>query len=245
MNRLETSSGTAHQSDDAIKQASLSVVIPTLNEAQELPETLRHAWAVPEVFEVIVVDAGSTDETRTIAARANCKVLTSEPSRGGQLRKGCSQATGNAIILLHADTWLPPNAGSALLKSLQVPKVVAGGFWKTFRERHILMLGSRFRCALRLHLFGRILGDQAMWVRRSALETIGGVPDMPLMEEFELCRRLRKIGRLMLSDATVVTSIRRFIERGIVRTYLRMWIVTAKYYLGSSPRSLRKSYERE
>ena len=68
---------------------------------------------------------------------------------------------------------------------------------------------------------------------------------MPLMEEFELCKRLRKVGRLVLSDATVVTSIRRFIEKGIIRTYLKMWVVTTKYYLGSSSGSLRKLYERK
>lgn len=229
-----------------VPASSVSIVIPALNEALDLPETLRRARAIPEVSEIIVVDAGSTDATREIAERAGCRVLSAiQPSRGGQLRIGCLAATGDAIILLHADTWLPENAGKALLTTLLDPCVVGGGFWKTFRERHYLMLGSRARCALRLHLFGRVLGDQAMFVRRTSLEAIGGVPDMPLMEEFELCRKLRALGRLALADATVVTSVRRFIERGILRTYLRMGWVTLKYCLGAKPESLRKIYERK
>jgi GT2 family glycosyltransferase len=89
------------------------------------------------------------------------------------------------------------------------------------------------------------MGDQAMFVRREVLQKIGGVPDVPLMEEFELCRRLRKIGRLALADATVTTSARRFAKLGVARTYLRMWRVTLSYWLGMKPRELRRIYERE
>ena len=106
------------------------------------------------------------------------------------------------------------------------------------------MLGSRFRCGLRLWIGNRILGDQAMFIRRDALEKIGGVPDMPLMEDVELCRRLRKAGRLVLANATVTTSARRFTKLGVVRTYLRMWSVMIRYWLGASPEELRRLYEK-
>ncbi len=225
--------------------STISVVIPTRNEAAELPETLRRALSLPEVLEIIVVDSGSTDATCDLARNAGCIVLQSEPSRGGQLRKGSQNARGDIILLLHADTWLPPGAGRAVVDSLRNPRVVGGGFWKRFREKHPLMIGSRLRCALRLRLFGRILGDQAMFARRSVLEEIGGVPDMPLMEEFELCRLLRLRGTLVLADATVITSIRRFIERGILRTYFRMGWVGFLYSLGVNPDRLRKTYERK
>jgi len=92
---------------------------------------------------------------------------------------------------------------------------------------------------------GRIMGDQAMFVRREALEKAGGVPDMPLMEEFELCRRLRRIGRLALADATSKTSARRFAKLGVVRTYARMWWVMFRYYLGASAQKLRRIYEKD
>ena len=224
---------------------TLSIVIPTLNEAEALPATVRRAQLVPEVLEIIVVDGGSADATRQVAEGLGCRVLTGPRSRGCQLRLGAAQARGEIVVLLHADTWLPPDAGLAILNCLRDPLVVGGGFWKTFREKHLLMAGSRFRCAVRLWVFGRVLGDQAMFVRRQALESIGGVPDVPLMEEFELCRRLRRLGRLALAGATVTTSARRFLKRGVLRTYARMWRVTAQYYLGASAQSLRRIYEKD
>jgi GT2 family glycosyltransferase len=91
----------------------------------------------------------------------------------------------------------------------------------------------------------RIVGDQGMFIRSQVLEKVGGVPDLPLMEEFELCRRLRKEGRLALADATVVTSARRFMKLGVIRTYLRMWWVTTLYRLGRPAHELLRIYEKE
>lgn len=223
---------------------SVSVVIPTLNEADELPETLRRVRRVREVSEVIVVDGGSTDATVRIAEAAGCHLLRTRASRGLQMQIGARTATADIVILLHADTWLPLEAGRAIFQCFADRRVVGGGFWKRFRVWHPLMIGSRLRCALRLYLFGRVLGDQAIFARREALEAIGGVPDMPLMEEFELCRRLRAIGRLALAPATVTTSTRRFIAHGVVRTYLRMGRVMLQYYLGTPPEQLRRLYEK-
>jgi rSAM/selenodomain-associated transferase 2 len=224
---------------------TLSVVIPTLNEAEHLPDTIRRVRAIKEIREIIVVDGGSHDRTREIAAELGCTVLTAPPSRGGQLRLGARAAAGDVVLLLHADTWLPPEAGRAALACFCEADVVGGGFWKVFRDPAWLMRGSRARCALRLWLGGRILGDQAMFIRRDTLESIGGVPDLELMEEIELCRRLRRIGRLVLAEATVSTSTRRFRKLGVVRTYLRMGHVTLRHWLGAKPGELRRLYEKE
>lgn len=224
---------------------TLSIVIPALNEADELPETLRRARALPEVCEIILVDGGSSDRTRELAAASDCLVLTAPASRGGQMRLGAARATGDVVLLLHADTWLPPEAGRAALDALRDPRIVGGGFWKTFRQPHWLMRGSRLRCALRLWFGGRILGDQAMFIRRAALDRIGGVPDLPLMEDIELCRRLRSLGRLQLADATVSTSTRRFRKLGVLRTYLRMTHVSLRHWLGAKPEELRNLYEKK
>ena len=140
---------------------------------------------------------------------------------------------------------MPPEAGKAALNCLRDHFVVGGGFWKVFRDPSPLLLGSRLKCAIRLYLGRRIMGDQAMFIRRKALEQAGGVPDWPLMEEFELCRRLRGIGRLALADATVQTSARRFAKLGITRTYARMWWVMLRYYFGASAQDLRRIYEKE
>ncbi len=223
---------------------SLSVIIPTRNEAHALPETLRHVRANPEVIEIIVVDGGSSDGTAALARELECRVITSPPGRGTQMRAGAALAAGDAVLLLHADTWLPPHAACAALDCLADPRVAGGGFWKEFRETHPLLLGSKWKCALRLALGRRVMGDQGFFFRRAILEEIGGVPDVPLMEEFELCARLRKRGRIVLANAVVRTSARRFIERGVLRTYARMWRVMLLYYLGWTPEELRRMYER-
>ncbi len=224
---------------------TISIVIPTLNEASELAETIRRARLVPEACEIIVADGGSSDATREIAVQTGARVVLSERGRGQQLRAGAAVATGDVILLLHADTWLPPETGRAIQNCLRDQTVVGGGCWKIFRDGSLLLRGSRFKCALRLFLARRVMADQAIFVRREILEAVGGIPDLPLMEEFELCRRLRCVGRIALADATVITSARRFTKLGVVRTYARMWRVTLQYYLGTPPAELRKIYEKE
>jgi len=220
---------------------ALSVIIPTLNEASELPETLKRARAIPEVKEIIVVDAGSTDDSQAIARGHNCTVLESEPSRGKQLRLGTQQASGDVILFLHADTWLLENAGAVIAKTLSRPLVVAGGFYKRFRDSGALP-GSRLRCWLLWALTNRLFGDQAIFVKRDVLENCGGVPDVPLMEEFELCKILAAHGRLALAPATVLTSARKFRKYGTLKTHWLMTRCLGRYWLGASPQRLAEIY---
>jgi rSAM/selenodomain-associated transferase 2 len=220
---------------------TLSVIIPTLNEAGELPETLKRARAIPEVKEIIVVDAASTDDTRAIAREHNCIVIESEPSRGKQLRLGAQRASGDVVLFLHADTWLPENAGAVIAETFARPLVVAGGFYKRFRDGGALP-GSRLRCWLLWALTNRLFGDQAIFVKRDVLEKCGGAPDVPLMEEFELCKALARNGRIALAPATVLTSARKFREEGMLRTYWRMARCTFRYWLGTSPKRLVEIY---
>ena len=221
----------------------ISVVIPTLNEAAELPETLRRLRAVPEVREIIIADGGSRDDTVRLAEAAGCVVVTSTSGRGRQLRAGAERATGEMVLFLHADTWVPPEAGRALLACLAQPGVVAGGFYKVFRDPPSwLVRGSRFKCWWRLRVAQRVMADQGIFLQRETLARIGGVPDVPLMEEFELCKRLRPLGRIALADATVATSARKFRKLGVLRTYALMWRVTVGYYRGVPLAELRRWY---
>lgn len=227
----------------SVRAARISVVIPTLNEAGELPETLRRLRLVPEAGEIIIADGGSTDGTWQHAEAAGCIIVTCAPGRGRQLRAGAERATSDVILFLHADTWVPPVAGRAVLDCLARPGVVAGACYKTFRDPpNWLVRGSRFKCWWRLHAAQRVMADQGIFLRRETLAQIGGVPDVPLMEEFELCRRLRPLGRLALADATVVTSARKFRKLGVLQTYALMWRVTLGYYRGVSLEKLRRWY---
>lgn len=223
----------------------ISVVLPTLNEAAELPETLRRLRLVPEVKEVILADGGSRDDTVKLAEASGCVVVNCSPGRGRQLRAGAELATGEVILFLHADTWVPPEAGQTLLTCLDQPNVVAGGFYKVFRDPPSwLVRGSRFKCWWRLLVARRVMADQGIFMQREMLARIGGMPDVPLMEEFELCKRLRPLGRIVLADATVVTSARKFHKLGVLRTYMLMWRVTLDYHRGVPLEDLRKLYER-
>jgi rSAM/selenodomain-associated transferase 2 len=222
----------------------VSVVIPAINEADSLPATVAHVRLNESIREIIVVDGGSTDRTPEIAEQLGCRVLTSKAGRGGQMRAGAAAASGDVILLLHADTWLPPNATRAMLDCLRDHAVVGGGFWKEFHNPSFLLRGSKWKCSIRLWFGRRVAGDQGMFIRRSVLEYIGGIPDMVLMEEFALCSRLRREGRIALADAIVLTSARRFQKLGVFRTYMRMWWVTTRYRFGASPAELRKLYEK-
>jgi rSAM/selenodomain-associated transferase 2 len=225
----------------------LSVIIPTLNEARQLPETLRRLAAVRGVDEVIVSDGGSTDSTREIATAAGATMVTGPAGRGCQCRAGAWAAGGDALLFLHADTWPPPDAATEILAALAGDaegrrRIVAGAFRKRLRDAPWTMRGSTARSRLWFALTGLPFADQGIFIRRDTLESIGGFPDPPLMEEFELIRRTRRLGRVVLLRPVVESSARRFMERGIAATYLRMAEVLVRYALGETPEALSRRY---
>lgn len=231
----------------------LSVVIPTLNEASELPATLRHIAAVPEVVEIIVSDGGSRDGTEAVARATAARWISGSPGRGRQLRVGAAAATGDVIVLVHADTWLPVEAGQAIAAALSSPgleagrsdasAVVGGGFQKEFREGNWLLRSTaRWRSIAYFRLTGRLFGDQAIFLRREVLEATGGVPDLPLMEEFALCRQITVRGSLTLLSATVSTSGRTFRRRGVLRTWWLMWCIQRAWIRGVPAEELSRRY---
>jgi rSAM/selenodomain-associated transferase 2 len=230
---------------------TFSVVIPTLNEAESLPATLSAVSraqaagnALGQTAGIVVSDGGSTDATCALALSVDARVLRGAAGRGRQVAAGIHATDGDVVVLVHADTWLPETAFAAMATALRDPQVVGGGFRKRFREGPpLLRFGAGLRSALFFALSGRLFGDQAIFARRSALEAAGGMPEWPLMEDFELCRRLRTVGRLALLRDEVWTSGRRFSEQGTIRMWWRMAGVMLGHSRGATPEESLRRYQ--
>jgi len=197
----------------------LSVVIPSREEADLIADAVRSASA-PRV-EVLVVDAGSEDGTGANAARAGARVIRAPAGRAGQLAAGLRASRGDVVLFLHADTRLPPGYADAVERALADPATVGGAFRLRFDEGGARMRLIEGAARLRAALLGMPYGDQAIFARRAALEAVGGVPQVPIMEDLDLVRALRRRGRLVLLPLSVVTSARRHRAGGPLRTALR------------------------
>ena len=215
----------------------ISVIIPARNEERTIPPVLRRVLTEP-VWEVIVVDGGSTDGTRQVATELGATVLVSEPGRGRQLHTGAAAASGDVLLFLHADTVLPQRFQDHVIAALSDPRIAAGAFKlhidadrRSFRfiER-LVQLRSRYR--------QMPYGDQAIFMRAETYHRAGGFPDLPLMEDYELIRRLRRIGRIRIAPVAVRTSARRWQEQGVLRATLTNQLCLVAFKLGVSPKRL-------
>lgn len=219
----------------------ISVIIPAINEENGLFATLQSVLS-GNPLQVIVVDGGSSDRTLEIAGAAGAIVLQCEPGRARQMNLGARNAGGEALLFLHADTILPDGYGQHLLNILDQQDVVAGAFLlqldgEGFGLRIIERLANWRSRRLNLPY-----GDQAIFLRASTFAEIGGFPDLPLMEDFEMMRRLRRRGRILIAPAAVKSSARRWIKLGLLRTTLINQAVIAGYLLGVPPENLARFY---
>jgi rSAM/selenodomain-associated transferase 2 len=221
----------------------VSIVIPALDEADNLARllpALRARW--PDA-DVIVVDGGSQDASVAVAGRtAGVIWLTSAPGRARQMNAGARAARGDVLVFLHADTQLPDGALAAVDAALVDPRVVGGRFDVTFDSRRPIMRAIAHLMNLRSRLSGIATGDQTIFVRRAVFEALGGFPDIPLMEDVELSRRLKRRGRLASLRLRVTTSARKWQREGAVRTVLLMWTLRLLYFAGVAPRRLHRWY---
>jgi rSAM/selenodomain-associated transferase 2 len=208
----------------------LSVVIPALDEAERIAAAVESARA-PGV-EVLVVDGGSSDDTAQRAAAAGARVLKAERGRARQLDAGVRASAGDAVLFLHADTRLPPAYADAVAGALADPRVVGGAFRLRFDARSRALRWIERAARLRSWLLRMPYGDQALFVRRTALSAIGGVPQVPLMEDLDLVSALRRRGRLALLPQDAVTSARRHLAAGPWRTALRHNLAALAWALG-------------
>lgn len=220
---------------------TLSVVVPVLNDAIALEHTLPElARGLGPDHQLIVVDGGSTDDSREIAKRYTSTLITTAAGRGHQMNVGAALAQGDKLMFLHADTLLPSGGIKAAVTALDDAQWgrfdvrLSGAHW-AFRviERFI---------SWRSRITGIATGDQAIFVRSDSFAMVGGYATIPLMEDIALSKSLRAFGSPACLKASVLTSSRRWEINGIVRTVLLMWVLRAGYAMGVSPKLLARSY---
>jgi len=221
--------------------ANLSIIVPTLDEAPGIVERLEALQRLRALgHEVIVADGGSRDGTPELARPLTDRVVLATRGRASQMNAAARHASGSALVFLHADTRLPPGADSAILAALAAR--TWGRFDVRIEGRHPLLRVVAFMMNLRSRLTGIATGDQAIFVRRDAFAALGGYAEIPLMEDVELSRRLRRAGRPACLRARVSTSGRRWESRGVLRTIVLMWRLRLAYFLGADPARLADRY---
>jgi len=220
---------------------SLSVIIPTLNEENHIRQTLEHLGEISH-GEIIVVDGGSTDNSVQIAKECGVRLLSSRPSRGEQMNAGASEAASDLLLFLHADTILPDNFLSLIRQTMTDPEVAGGSFALKIRPSTPLLRYIERNVTWRTRLFRLPYGDQAIFVRASLFRLMEGYADIPLMEDVEFVRRLRKRGKLAFIPVPVITSSRRYAKTGALRAILKNKLVLFGYYLKISPSRLAQFY---
>jgi rSAM/selenodomain-associated transferase 2 len=219
----------------------LSIIVPTLNEAVGIERCLAELQpARRRGHEVIVVDGGSDDATPRLARPLADLVLDAPRGRAAQMNAGAARARGEGFVFLHADTRLPQDGDSAVCAALG--SALWGRFDVRIVGRHPLLRWIASAMNLRSRLSGIATGDQAMFVRRSTFETLGGYASIPLMEDVELSRRLRRLGPPACLRNRVETSGRRWESRGVLRTVALMWRLRLAYWLGADPARLAERY---
>lgn len=228
----------------------LTIIIPALDEEASIDRAIRSCREAGPC-EVIVVDGGSLDRTVEIARARADAVIQAPRGRATQMNAGAAVAGGSVLLFLHADTRLPGGSVRAVLGAIRDPAVVGGAF----RVRLAASRGAGRHVRATLGVTGRMIGaraavsrsysgDQAIFARAETFRAVGGYPEIPLMEDVELSRRMRRAGRTVLLPLCVETSGRRWEAWGPLRTVLFMWRLRIVYLLGWTPSRCAETYRR-
>ena len=220
---------------------NISIITPVLNEEQQIVSFLDNLQPV-SWCEHILIDGGSTDQTGNLINRYPVRLISSPPGRGTQQNAGASAATGDILLFLHCDTRLPENYQYPVRQILAQPGISAGAFqlgidhpgrWYRLIERGV---------NLRSRLLSLPYGDQALFMKKSVFQQVGGFPDQPILEDISLLRRLRHLGKIGQAPAAVVTSARRWQRLGIFRTTVINQLMLAGMVAGISSQRLARLY---
>lgn len=220
----------------------LSIIIPTLNEAEGIVAALESLGELRRRgHEVIVVDGGSSDGTAALAAGLADRVLAASAGRAGQMNAGARVAAGDVLLFLHADSRLPDAADRLVLQGL-----AAGAAWGRFDVRiasaHPLLRVVETMMNLRSRLTRICTGDQGIFVCREAFDAVGGYRGQALMEDIAISARLRRLSAPLCLRERCLTSARRWESRGVLRTIVLMWWLRLQYAFGVAPARLARGY---
>lgn len=221
------------------KGISISIIIPTFNEAEYLESTLRHLFKSTDLFqtEIFISDGGSNDTGLNIAANFPCVVIKGNSGRAMQMNRAASQANGEWLLFLHADSQLPGNWQKSVLQSRQ------WGFFpvKLSGKHRLLRIIERAMC-LRSSITRVATGDQAIYFRRDFFNKINGFEEIPIMEDIAICKKARRISNPDVAREAIITSSRRWEQNGIIKTVLLMWCLRLAYWFGTRPERLHRIY---
>ena len=221
----------------------ISIVIPMLNEIETLPDLLAHLLLFKHGgCEIIFVDGGSCDGSKALVECAGFTLLNSTAGRAHQMNVGATHATGDVILFLHADTRLPLTAIKTITQALQQWRYQWGRFDVVIAGQSRLLKIVAFMMNLRSRVTKIATGDQTIFIRRSLFSSIGGFSEQPLMEDIELCQRLKPNFFPACLHDRVITSGRRWETRGVWRTIFLMWALRWHYWRGMSAEKVAAAY---
>ncbi len=225
---------------------SISFIIPALNEQQSIVRTLRplRDYADQLQGEIILADGGSEDDTISLATPFCDKQLQGGPGRALQMNQAAAQAQGDWLLFLHADSQLPTDFVALWQRQVIAEGRGWGRFDVALSGNHRLLRLVERMMNLRSRLTSIATGDQAIFVRRALFEELGGFASIPLMEDVELSKRLKRTGRPLCLTSKLVTSSRHWEQRGVTRTILLMWKLRLLFFIGVSPERLVSQYYR-
>ncbi len=223
----------------------LSIIIPILNEADTIPRTLRALQPLrAKGHELIVVDGGSKDASLRQSQSLADRIIESSTGRSRQMNSGAQVASGEVLLFLHADTFLPQGADQLILSRMRQSGKAWGRFDVRLSGKNLLFRMIECLMNWRSRLSGIATGDQGIFVSDRLFQSIGGFPEIDLMEDVALCKVLKRFGPPLCLWQRVETSSRRWEENGTFRTIFLMWYLRLAYCLGTPPGKLIKSYGR-
>lgn len=222
-------------------QYTISIIIPVLNEARVIKQTLGNLTQYSGI-EIIVVDGGSQDETVAIAQQTAKVITVMGKGRSGQMNAGANLAQSDILLFLHGDTQLPPNFIDLVTQTLNQYQTIAGAFELAIDGSSRSLRWIEMLVKIRSRILSLPYGDQGIFISKQAFIEAGGFADLPIMEDFEFIRRIKRKGRIAIAPAAVITSDRRWQKLGVWQTTLINQLMLVGYFLGISPTKLSQFY---